>query len=150
MEHKLKECQQAKTKVVRISKPVTIAEAAPVEVVEVYEVNSQREIKDTPLDPPFTGGKPQQLIYEREMVLPLQRDSTIVYLTLKNEIRENQLIQRVRLDSLTYPQKTIVITSTVPVEVDKSNYWKSIGIGVVVSAIILIIGFFVLIRRNKR
>ncbi len=82
--------------------------------------------------------------YENKFQISISKDSIDIYLTNYNELIGNRLIQSIKLDSLKYQKKIKIIYKNIPVEIDKTNYWKSITIGAIAGIIIIIIGFFVI------
>ena len=75
-------------------------------------------------------------------------DSLKAWISIENMLVKNQFIQRISLDSIKYPVKTVIKTRDVPIEIDKTNYWKPVAISAIIATTILIIGFFVQLRRK--
>ena len=75
-------------------------------------------------------------------------DSLKAWISIENILIEDQFIQRIKLDSIKYPVKTVIKTRDVPIKIDKTNYWKPIAISAIIASIILIVGFFVQLRRK--
>ena len=97
------------------------------------------------------AAKPLQ--YRKQYSFALQKDSMRIWITVENRIRDNQLIQTVKLDSLLYPQKTRVIMRTV--NKIPEGYWspnKVLWLFIVFSIILIAIKIhaFYIVSKARR
>lgn len=134
----LKECQQVKIDSSIIMESVTWSSisALPLDIdtfIVLYDTSTGYVI-------PSFNAKEQHLC---------SFDSVKAWITIENSIQNQEFIQKIYLDSFQYPLKTIIKTQKIPVRIDQTNYWKPIAIAAIVAAVILIIGFFVQLRRRS-
>jgi len=84
----------------------------------------------------------QPVTFERKDKLFFTADSSKVYITIINELKNNKLIQLATLDSLIIHKKIITKTKVVENTIIKTDYTKGLLLGIVFSIIVLLFLIF--------